>query len=87
MKQITFTPKAWKEYIAWLENKKTFKKINKLIENTARTPFEGLGKPEHLKNNLSNQWSRRINDKDRLIYEIKDKQIIITSCKYHYQDK
>jgi len=58
--------------------------INKLIEETRRTPFEGIGKPEPLKANLSGYWSRRIDDKNRLVYSVEEDSIIILSCRFHY---
>ena len=58
--------------------------INKLIEETKRTPFEGIGKPEQLKANLSGYWSRRIDDKNRLVYSVEEDSIIILSCRFHY---
>ena len=69
-KNIIFAETAWEDYIEWLkEDKKILKKINDLIDNISRTPFEGLGKPEPLKNELSGYWSRRITEKHRLIYK------------------
>lgn len=65
-------------------NIKSFKKIIKLIKDINKHPFEGIGKPEPLKHNLSGYWSRRINKKDRLVYEIEKNSIIIISCKSHY---
>jgi toxin YoeB len=85
MRNIYFHKDAFDEYNAWAkENPKIFEKIVKLIKETMRTPFEGSGKPEPLKNELKGFWSRRINDEHRLVYEIKTNEIIIISCKYHY---
>lgn len=67
-----------------LLSKKTLKRINKLIQNTLVTPFEGIGKPEPLKENLSGYWSRRIDETNRLVYRVDDKYIKIISCRYHY---
>ena len=64
--------------------KKTLKRINKLISDTQRTPFEGIGKPEPLKENLAGFWSRRIDESNRLVYAIDDSQLTIISCRYHY---
>jgi len=66
------------------QDRKTLKRINKLIKDTQRTPFEGIGKPEPLKENLSGFWSRRIDEQDRLVYAVDDEQITIISCRYHY---
>lgn len=83
---VLWEDRAWNEYLQWQsEDKKTLKKINKLIKDSQRTPFEGIGKPEPLKDNLSGLWSRRINDADRLVYDFKDGKIRIISCKGHYE--
>lgn len=82
---ISFTTRSWDEYNLWeRENKKIFKKIQRLISDTLRNPFDGIGKPEPLKNNLSGYWSKRINDEHRLVYKVEQNQLIIVSCKYHY---
>lgn len=82
-----FTQNAWADYIYWqTEDKKTLKKINKLIEDVCRNGNSGLGKPEPLSGDLSGFWSRRINEKDRLVYKIDEKNVYIISCKYHYAD-
>jgi toxin YoeB len=81
-----FTDEAWNDYLYWSEtDKKQLKKINELIKDIDRTPFEGLGKPEALKLNLKGFWSRRINQEHRIIYKIEDGQIIFISFRYHYQ--
>jgi toxin YoeB len=64
---------------------KILKKIIQLAENTAQTPFEGIGKPEPLKGNFSGYWSRRINEEHRLVFEITDEAIIIIMCRLHYE--
>ncbi|MES2027385.1 MAG: Txe/YoeB family addiction module toxin [Pseudomonadota bacterium] len=85
MRNTLFTPDAWEDYIYWqTQDKKTLKRINELIKSAVRTPFEGIGKPEGLKENLSGFWSRRIDDKNRLVYEVSDAEISIISCRYHY---
>lgn len=67
-RNLVFTPESWKDYTYWMgQDKKTLTKINKLIADTVRSPFEGLGKPEPLKENYTGLWSRRIDDKNRLI--------------------
>jgi toxin YoeB len=76
---------GWEEYLYWQEtDKKIVKKINELVKECLRTPFEGKGKPEPLKGNLSGAWSRRITDEHRLIYEVKDDSIHILQCRFHY---
>lgn len=75
---------AWKDYMYWHQqnDKATIRKINNLIKSIDRTPFEGLGKPEALRNDLSGYWSRRITQEHRLVYRIKDDEIQILSCRY-----
>ncbi|MBL6996437.1 MAG: Txe/YoeB family addiction module toxin [Proteobacteria bacterium] len=84
-RKLAWTDEAWKDYIYWqTQDKKTLKRINKLINNTMRQPFEGIGKPEPLRENLSGFWSRRIDDTNRLVYAVDDDFITIISCRYHY---
>ena len=87
MSKITFTEPAWEEYLSWQsEDKKTWKSINELIKAIQRNPFRGIGKPEPLKGELTGKWSRRINKKDRLLYEVTNDMIVIIQCKAHYAD-
>lgn len=82
---VTFSKNAWEDYTLWLtEDKKMLKKINDLIKDIQRTPFEGRGKPEPLKYELSGYWSRRIDREHRLVYQVSGSEILIYSCKYHY---
>ncbi|MHC5599902.1 MAG: Txe/YoeB family addiction module toxin [Nostoc sp.] len=82
---LAWTDEAWANYIYWQGlDKKTLKRINKLIEETMRMPFEGIGKPEALKENLAGFWSRRIDDTNRLVYAVDDVYLTIISCRYHY---
>lgn len=82
---LSWTEKAWVDYLYWQnQDKKTLKRINKLITDIMRSPFEGIGKPEALKENLSGFWSRRIDETNRLVYAVDDNQITIISCRYHY---
>ena len=84
-RKLAWTDEAWKDYIYWQsQDKKTLKRINKLIEETKKLPFEGIGKPEPLKENLSGFWSRRIDDTNRLVYAVDDDYLTIISCRYHY---
>jgi len=88
LSKITFSEDAWDEYLYWqMQDKKTLRKINELLKEIQRTPFSGKGEPEGLRGNLSGKWSRRINQKDRLVYEITNDMIIIIQCKGHYNDK
>ena len=85
MMRITFSKNAWEDYVSWQrEDKKILRKINDLIKDIQRTPFGGLGKPEPLKFDLSGYWSRRIDLEHRLVYQYQDNEILIYSCKFHY---
>ena len=76
---------AWEEYSAWqMQDKKTLKRINLLLKDVERHPFEGLGKPEPLRGELSGFWSRRIDEKNRLLYRVSRDSLEILSCKGHY---
>lgn len=78
---------AWIDYIYWqTQDKKTLKRINNLIKDTERNPFEGIGKPEPLKGDLSGFWSRRIDDTNRFVYRINNDKLEILSCRDHYED-
>jgi toxin YoeB len=82
---IMFLDDAWQDYLYWQKiDKQALKRINQLIKDIQRNPFEGLGKPEPLKFDMSGLWSRRINQEHRLIYQIKDDYIVIVQCLYHY---
>ncbi|NTW21232.1 MAG: Txe/YoeB family addiction module toxin [Nostocales cyanobacterium W4_Combined_metabat2_030] len=84
-RMLAWTDEAWGNYLYWQgQDKKTLKRINKLIEETMRMPFEGIGKPEPLKENLAGFWSRRIDDTNRLVYAVDDVYVTIISCQYHY---
>lgn len=88
MSKLIFSENGWADYLYWQsEDKKTLKKINKLLQEVQRNPFVGMEKGEPLKNARPNTWSRRINKKDRLVYEISDDGILIKQCKGHYEDK
>jgi toxin YoeB len=82
---LAFTPSGWDDYL-WFQqhDRKLLKRINQLIQDVLRTPFEGIGKPEPLKGDLSGYWSRRINDEHRLVYTAKSSEVIIVACRYHY---
>ena len=82
---LIFSESAWEDYLYWQKNdRKLSKRINELIKDIKRSPFDGLGKPEPLKHALSGYWSRRINDEHRLVYKQMDKSILIAQCRYHY---
>lgn len=83
--RIIFTKNSWEDNTSWLdEDKKILKKINSLIKEIQRTPFAGRGKPEPLKYDLAGFWSRRIDREHRLVYKVEKNQILIYSCRYHY---
>ncbi|MCG8527469.1 MAG: Txe/YoeB family addiction module toxin [Opitutales bacterium] len=85
--KVGFEDGAWKEYLYWQKtDKKILKKINDLIKEIKRTPFEGTGKPEALKYDLQGYWSRRINQEHRLVYSVNDNlsELVIVQCRYHY---
>ena len=82
---LIFADHAWDDYIYWQKtDKKIVKRINSLIKDITRSPFEGIGKPEPLKHALSGYWSRRINDEHRIIYKINSDSIFIAQLRYHY---
>ena len=82
---LVFEDLAWEDYLYWQKtDKKLIKKINQLVKDIKRHPFEGLGKPEALKYEFSGLWSRRINGEHRLIYKVTDEATIIIQCRYHY---
>ncbi len=82
---LLWTDESWEEYLYWQkQDKKILQKINRLIKETKREPFEGIGKPEPLKYELAGCWSRRITDEHRLVYEMRDDALVIISCRFHY---
>lgn len=83
--RLVFLDPAWEDYLYWQKNDKSIlKKINVLIKEIERTPFEGTGKPEPLKHSLAGWWSRRLNLEHRLIYKVENDSIILLQCRYHY---
>ena len=83
---LSWTREAWSDYVYWQgQDRKTLRRINKLIADTQRSPFQGIGKPESLKANLSGLWSRRIDETNRLVYIVDEDQLTIISCRYHYE--
>lgn len=86
IKRIQWDADAWDEYCTWQrENKAVAKRINLLIKDMLRNPFDGIGKAEALKENLSGFWSRRIDGEHRIIYAVEDDSIVIISCRGHYE--
>jgi len=83
--KLIFSENAWEDYLYWQNtDKKILKRINKLIKDIQRNKYEGIGKPEPLKHNLSGYWSRRINVEHRLVYKIEKERIMIAQLRYHY---
>jgi len=86
MKYI-FVDESWEDYLYWqTTDKKMLKRINDLLKDIARNPYNGIGKPEPLKHKYQGYWSRRINEKHRLIYKIREDEILIAKCRFHYDD-
>ncbi|WP_440599809.1 Txe/YoeB family addiction module toxin (plasmid) [Acinetobacter soli] len=86
-RKLEWITSAWEDYLYWqTQDKKTLKRINNLILECLRTPFEGTGKPEPLKANLTGFWSRRIDEKHRLVYAASDERLTIIQCRFHYDD-
>ena len=82
---IAWAQNAWEDYLYWQQtDKQIVKRINSLIKETARDPFDGIGNPEPLKHNWSGYWSRRIDRSHRLVYKVTDDTLIIAQCRYHY---
>lgn len=83
--KLIFSKNSWDDYIYWQKtDKKILHRINALIKETQRNPFEGVGKPELLKYSLSGYWARRINDEHRFVYKVSDDSILIAQLRYHY---
>jgi toxin YoeB len=83
---VAFHQEAFDDYSDWAKtDKKLFERIRRIIIETGKTPFDGIGKPEPLKQQLKGYWSRRLTDEHRLVYKVTDEYLIIVSCKYHYE--
>jgi toxin YoeB len=83
--KLVFAEKAWEDYLYWQKtDKKILKRVNALIKDISREPFEGIGKPEPLKHALSGYWSRRINHEHRIVYKVQDDSLLIAQLRYHY---
>ncbi len=87
MTELHFALNSWEEYLYWQsQDKRTLRKINSLLQAISRDPFHGPGKPEPLKGSLSGCWSRRIDDKNRLVYRVKNGVLEILACRGHYDE-
>lgn len=83
--RLIFSTRAWEDYLYWQQtDRKILRRINTLIKEIQRTPFEGIGKPEPLQHRLSGYWSRRLNDEHRIIYKIEGQDVFIAQLRYHY---
>ncbi len=83
--RLVFTPNGWEDYTYWLSaDRETLKRINKLIDDVLRDPFEGIGKPEPLRHALAGSWSRRIGEEHRLVYLVDGDDVVILQARYHY---
>jgi toxin YoeB len=84
-RRVAFTADGWEDYVYWqTQDKKLLKKLNSLIKDCQRSAFDGIGKPEPLREDLSGAWSRRLTDEHRLVYIVIDEEIRIIACRYHY---
>ena len=85
--RLLWEDRAWNDYLYWQnQDRKTLKRINALIKDIQRNLFDGVGKPEPLRDNLSGLWSRRIDETNRIVYFVKDEIIYIVSCRGHYEE-
>lgn len=85
MRSVNFDADAWEDFLYWLaSDRKTARRITRLIAEIQRDPFTGIGKPEPLKGELSGYWSRRINDEHRLVYRAEGREVTILKARYHY---
>ena len=84
--RLVFSSRAWEEYQYWIRtDKKIFKRVNLLIRDARRNPFEGLGKPEPLRHQLAGFWSRRISGEHRFVYAVEDEDLLIAQLRFHYE--
>jgi toxin YoeB len=85
MKKV-FADQAWEDYLYWqIQDRNIVKRINALVKDTERSPYEGIGKPEPLKHSLAGYWSRRINDEHRMVYKVENDSLLLAQLRYHYE--
>jgi toxin YoeB len=85
--KLAFTPTGWRDYVHWqTADRQILKRVNRLIEDALRDPYEGIGKPEPLKHALAGAWSRRITEEHRLVYLPVEGELIVLQARYHYSD-
>ena len=83
--KLIFSQDAWDDYLHWQKtDRRLLNRVNLLIREVLRSPFEGIGKPEPLMHGLAGYWSRRINDEHRLVYKVEGESVMIAQCRYHY---
>lgn len=83
--KISWSARAWEDYLYWQKtDKKKLKRINALVKDTSKNPFDGIGNPEALKHDLKGFWSKRIDKEHRLVYSYKEGELLIVACRYHY---
>lgn len=84
--KLAFTPQGWEDYVHWqTADRKILKRVNRLVDDTLRDPYDGIGKPEPLKHALAGVWSRRITDEHRLVYVPRDDEVIVVQARYRYE--
>ena len=84
---LSWTIAAWSDYLYWQgQDKRTLRRINRLVQDVLRSPFSGVGRPEALKGGLAGFWSRRIDERHRLVYAIDAERVTVVSCRYHYDE-
>ena len=84
--KVAFSPQGWDDYVGWSQDKRTRAKIDALIGSMMREPFGGLGHPEPLRGWLTNTWSRKIDEKNRIVYRVRDGEVEVVQCRGHYDD-
>jgi toxin YoeB len=85
MKKV-FADQAWEDYLYWqTQDRNIIKRINALVKDTERSPYEGIGKPEPLKHSLAGYWSRRINDEHRMVYKVENDSLLLAQLRFHYE--
>lgn len=84
--KLVFSNQAWEDLCYWIDkDRRTAKRIARLIEDTKRSPFEGIGKPEPLKHDFAGYWSRRINEEHRMVYSVRGDELLLAQLRYHYE--
>jgi len=87
-RDLTFRPQGFEDYLYWQrQDRKTLQRINRLLADIVRSPFDGIGNPEPLRHELQGFWSRRIDDEHRLVYAVEANHIVIIACRFHYENR